>query len=150
MSRLRTCFGLLLVLLALLSRPSLAALIPRYELDSLCYMSTDIVEATLVRHHIAGQPVGKNTFTTTVLSTIAGHYREGDKIILYGLQNYAATQNPQHCLILITNKQFREDFHPQPAVNPQVVDMLLINSHGHVERYRQASNHAGLSTQRHR
>ena len=79
---------------------------PKYNLDSLCYISTDVVEASLVQHPGAGN-FAEDTFTATVLSTLSGDYKPSDKI---GLSYNQIVLPPQHscslCILFIARKDF--------------------------------------------
>ena len=139
-------FAGFLVLFALLPRSVSAAPIPRYDLESLCYMSTDVVEATIVRHHIAELSEGDDRFTATVTSSIAGRYHPSDKVANLDLTLYNPNAAGQHCILFIARKQFQFYVLPSPAISPEVVDMLLIGSRSRVQRYYQYSNPGGLTT----
>ncbi len=146
MPRLRQLlFAALLVLFAFLPRPVSAAPIPRYDLESLCYMSTDVVEATLARHHISGLQESEDQFTATVTTSLVGKYHPGDKIDALSLSLYNPSANGQRCLLFITRKQFQFYALPSPAIPPEAVDMLLIDRHNWVVRYYQRSNPGGLT-----
>lgn len=136
-------FAMLLVLFALLPRPVSAALIPRYDLESLSYMSTDVVEATLTRYPIAG--LQEDRFTATVTASITGKFHPGDKISGLDLSLYDPNANGQRCILFIARKQFQFYVLPSPTIPPEAVDMLLIDSHNRVERYYQRSNPGGLT-----
>ena len=130
--------------LALLPRPSYAVLIPTYDLESLCYMSTAVVEAAIVRHHVAGQEESKDTFTATVVFPIAGQYRVGGKIGSLDLTLYDPAATGQPCILFIARKQFYFSGQPSETISPRVTDVLLLDKHGRVRRYFQWSNPGGM------
>ena len=132
-----------LALFALLPRPAHAALTPRYDLESLCYMSTDVVEATLTRYPVAG--LQEDRFTATVISSITGKSHPGDKISDLNLSRYDPHANGQRCILFIALKQFQFYVSPSQACPPEAVDMLLIDSHNRVQRYYQVQNPGGLT-----
>lgn len=134
----------LLAFLAFLPCPGFAALIYTYDLDSLCYMSTDVVEATLLRRHTSGQEEWKDTFTATVAASIAGQYHVGDKIGLLDLTLYDPAASGQRCILFIARKQFYIHLQPSEVIAPEVTDMLLIDRRHHVRRYFQWMNPGGL------
>ncbi len=135
----------LLAAFALLPRPGFAALISRFDLESLCYVSTDAVEATLVRHHAAGHQEWEDRFTATVVSAIAGQYKPGDKIGPLDLYLYAPNADGQRCILFITRKEIQFDTLSPKRIPPKAVDMLLIDSRNQVWRYYQWSNPGGLT-----
>ncbi len=123
--------------LALLPGPSRAALIQRPTLTALCAQSTDIVEARLARKHLPGKPEWADTFSATVLSTLAGSCKPGDHLLLHSdLSLYDPAQTGQHCLLFLTRAPGN--------TGVQVVDMYLIDTHNRVRRYFQPSNPGGL------
>jgi hypothetical protein len=77
---INTIASIILVTLALcVARSCTAALIQTYDLDTLCYMSSDVVVATITRDHVAGQQPWQDRFTATVVDPIEGQYHAGDK-----------------------------------------------------------------------
>ncbi len=148
MPRLRQRLAFLLCLIfAFLPLPVFAAPIPRYDLESLCYMSTDVVEATLTRTHISGLQEPEYQFTATVTSSIIGKYHPGDKIDALSLSLYSPNASGQRCLLFITRKQFQFYALPSETIAPEAVDMLLIDSRRRVQRYDQFSNPGGLAAE---
>lgn len=135
-----------LVLAALLiAAPTHAALIRAYDLDTLCFMSTDVVEARLIQHHQPNQKQWDGTFTATVLSTLAGKYKAGDQINSLDVELYNPVRAGQRCLLFIARKQFYFAYlQPPEAIPPQVTDMFLIDTQNRVRRYFQWSNPGGL------
>ena len=126
--------------LALLPGAGRAALIPRLTLTVLCARSTDIVEARLTRMHTPGKPEWTDTFSATVLSTLAGSCEPGDRLPLAtALSLYDPAKTGQHCLLFLARGQ------DEPRV--RVVDMSLIDTHNRVRRYFQPSNPGGLQAE---
>lgn len=147
-TKVRGChLGLLLFLTVLtaLPYPVHAALIQRYDLESLCYMSTDVVEATLTRNHITGLQEEDDRFTATVTSSITGKFHPGDKIGDLNLSRYDPNANGQRCILFVARKQFQFHVSPSPACPLKAVDMLLIDSHNRMQRYYQTQNPGGLT-----
>lgn len=146
MPRFRQLFSLLIFISAIfLSLPVHAAFIPRYDLESLCYMSTDVVEATIVRHHVAGHQEWDDRFTATVVRPIAGQYKSGDKIDALDLTLYNPNASGQRCILFLTCKAFQFYVQPSKTIPPRAVDMLLVDRHDRVWRYYQWSNPGGLT-----
>ena len=151
MLRFRKLFLLLLLAaFALLPCPSYAFPAPTYDLESLCYLCTNVVEATLVRHHTTGQEAWKDTFTATVVNSIIGQYKFGDSTGPFDpseLEMYSPAETGQHC-ILFLSPHAQPSARPAPSGTPyykdDVVDMLLIDKHGRVRRYYQWSNPGGM------
>ena len=140
-----TVFSAFLSALALLPRPGSAVFIPTYDLESLCLMSTDVVEATLVRRHVGGQEEWKDTFTATVVSPVAGQCCVGDRIgPLLDLTLYDPAASGQRCILFIAHKQFYFSEQPSETIPPRVTDMLLLDGHNRVRRYFQWSNPGGM------
>ena len=131
---------LLLVSIALLVGSAHAALIPRYDLQSVCYMSTDIVEATLVRCHQPGKPAWSDTYTAAVLNSIEGTYKAGDQIKRLDMEQYSPDQISQHCILFVAPAGRFSSGSPVKNAPPQVVDMMLIDHKGSVHRYYQQSD----------
>ncbi len=78
---LTACLILVFAFGPVVSRGEVSYVPPRYNLDSLCYLSTDVVEASLVRHQ-AERRSYEDTFTAMVLDTLGSDYKIGDKIEL--------------------------------------------------------------------
>lgn len=124
----------------LIARLLHAALILRYDLQSVCYMSSDVVEASLVRHHQPGKPVWSDTYTATVLNSLEGEYKAGDQIKRLNLELYSPDQISRHCILFIAPAGYLDRSQPQKGGSPEVVDMLLIDNKDVVHRYCQQSN----------
>ncbi len=150
MLRFRKLFlPLLLVVIASEVSPCRAVNIyaaPKYNLDSLCYISTDIVEASLVRHSSAGN-FAYDTFTATVLDTLGGDYKVGDKIDLPYNQ---IVLPPQHscslCILFIARKDFQLDLEDAKTTFPKVQEVLPVDEFGRVQRYFQWNSQVSTSS----
>jgi hypothetical protein len=129
---------LLLAAIAALPNLSRAAIEPTYDLASLCSQSTDVVEARLTCHHQPGQGEWKDTFTATILNSLEGKYKTGDVVPIssYPLWLYVPAQTNPPCLLFLKRQNLQS---PQDPSMP-LVDMLLIDAHGHVRRYFQQGN----------
>jgi len=114
-----------------------------YDLTTLCFLSTDVVEARLIRHHIPGQEDWKDTFTATVLNPLEGSYHVGDQIKGLNLTSNNPANTGQHCLLFLTPNTVFSPIPPKDAPL-RVVDMLVIDSRNCVRRYFQWSNPGGL------
>ena len=142
-----------LLLFALLLHPAHAALILRCDLESLCYLSTDVVEAQLARHHVAGQDEWNDTFAAVVICPIVGKYKAGDKISSFRLPLHNPSASGQRCILFIEGKEWQRGplvfswASPKSSSSLEVVDMLLVESHNQVQRYQQARNPGGLSVE---
>ena len=129
-----------LALIAFLEAPVHAALILRYDLQSVCYMSTDVVEATLVRCHQPGKPEWNDTYTATVLNTLAGNHKAGDQIKRLDMQLYSPDQISRHCILFLAPAGYLDRNRFQKGGLPEVVDMMLVDNKGSVHRYFQRSD----------
>jgi len=138
---------LLLLTIAALPCPCRAATIRTYDLDSLCFMSTDVVEATLVWHHVPGQKLWQDTLLATVDRSIAGQYQVGDQIAKLDFGMYSPAMSQQRCILFIVRKQFTFQLQPSETIAPHLTDMLLIDAHENVRRYFQLMNPGGLLAQ---
>ncbi|MGI4790022.1 MAG: hypothetical protein ACRYFS_14370 [Janthinobacterium lividum] len=136
----------LLAILALVPYTTYAFPLPTYDLESLCYLSTDVVEVTLTRRHVAGQENRKDVFTATVIASIAGKHLSGDPIGPFDpadLDRYGPATTGQHCIMFLA-PHAQSSARPAPPSAPyykdSVEDMLLIDGHGRVRRYYQESD----------
>ncbi len=136
-----------LLFLASLAAPSRAALIQTYDLTTLCFLSTDVVEARLTRHHLPGQEDWKDTFTATVLNPVEGKYKAGDQISRLDCTLYNPAQTGQHCLLFLTSKQEGQDLLGRKLPPVRLVDMLLVDTQSRVRRYFQWSDPGGLAAE---
>lgn len=118
--------------------PGRAALIQTFDLTTLCFLSTDVVEARLTRHHIPGQEEWKDTFTATVLNPLEGRFHVGDQIKALDLELYDPARTGQHCFLFLAPSEWLQG---KPL---RAVDMLIIDSQSHVRRYFQQENPGGL------
>ena len=141
MPRFRRFFLALLAVFAFLPRPSFAALIPRYDLESLCYLSTDVVEASLDGYKTNPAAVSG---MATVTASLIGRYHAGDEVAISGLDLYTPARPGQRCLLFIARRQFTFDAQPPKTIGQRVVDMLFIDKYNRVQRYFQTSNPGGL------
>ena len=109
---------------------------PRYNLDSLCYLSTDVVKVSLVRHQSSNR-FGGDTFTATVLNTLGGDYKIGDKIELPYTQVILPPHPCSFCILFIAREQFQLDMTGAKVMPPQVTEILPVDAVGRVHRYFQ-------------
>ena len=133
-------FLLLLPIFIFLSCPCSAYETVTYDVDSLCYMSSDVVEAMLTCCHCAGEEAWKDTVTATVTRTLEGSYKSGDQIVGTSLLGFFPAQTGQRCILFIARKEFYSVRGPSCPVAPGLLDMLLIDGRGHVRRYYQFCN----------
>ena len=116
--------------------------LPHYDLDSLAYMSTDIVTATLS----VGSP---QQFTATVADILYGSLKSGDKLetLSPSLSLYRPMEKGQRVILFLDRRPRQRDFfHPEvssPSVLPSGV--YLIDDYEHVHQYYQESNPGGYS-----
>ena len=136
-----------LLFLAGFAAPCRAALIQTYDLTTLCFLSMDVVEARLTRHHLPGQEDWKDTFTATVLNPLEGKYKAGDRISRLDCTLYNPAQTGQHCLLFLTSAQEGQDSLGRKLPPVHLVDMLLIDSQSRVRRYFQWSDPGGLAAE---
>jgi hypothetical protein len=132
-----------LLFLAGFAAPCHAALIQTFDLKTLCFLSTDVVEARLERHHLPGQPEWNDRFTATVLNPLEGRFHAGDQIKGLDLSLYDPARTEQHCILFLAPNTV---FLPTPPKDAplRTVDMMLIDSHNRVRRYFQQSDPGGL------
>ena len=141
MPRFRTIFLLIsLLVFTSLPFPCSAHETVTYDVDSLCYMSSDVVEATLTRCRRAGEEAWKDIVTATVTRTLEGSYKSGDQIVGTSLLGFFPARTGQRCILFIARKDFYSDRGPSFPVAPGLLDMLLIDGRGHVRRYCQFCN----------
>ena len=125
------------LLLAFAAVPCRASLIRAFDLTTLCYMSTDVVEAALARHHSAGQEEWQDTFTATVTNSLEGRYHTGDRIKGLELTLYHPAHTGQRCIL----------FTARGSTPPQTItfrEMLLVDGRDRVRRYFQFANPGAL------
>lgn len=135
---------LLFATIALLPRPSSAASIPTCDLDSLCYMSTDVVEANFVWQRPPGQPKGNYVWEAVVVDPIEGQYHAGDVIGSADFGLYKPPPLGPRTILFVARKQFYVHWYPSETVAPQVVGILYTDSHNHIRRYFQWGDPGGL------
>ena len=126
-----------LALFALLPRPVHAALIRTYDLESLCYKSTDVVEATFVRQK---QADGNYEWVAVVVDSIAGGYRPGDVIMPVSIGLLSPPPFGPCVIVFIAR---HPSYGPQRQDWAQVVDTLYTDRKNHVRRYYQWNNPGG-------
>lgn len=132
-----------LFLLLATAFPCQAVLINTYDLTTLCFLSTDVVEARLTRHHLPGQPEWKDRFTATVLNPLEGRFQAGNQIQGLDLTLYDPARTGQQCILFLAPNTLFGSAPPKSAPL-QAVDMVLIDAHSRVRRYFQWSNPGGL------
>ncbi len=116
------------------------------NLDSLCYISTDTVEVSLVRHS-GVRDFANDTFTATVINTLGGDYKCGDKIELPYNQVILPPQHScSHCILFISRKDFQLDLENAMTIPPQVNEVLPIDEFDRVQRYFQWINQQNTVT----
>lgn len=137
---------LIAVFASLVPRPTCAFPLPTYDLESLCYLSTDVVEVTLTRHHVAGQEERKDVFTATVVASIVGKHISGEQIGPFDpaeLYWYSLATTSQHCILFLA-PHAQPSARPAPPSSPyykdSVEDILLIDRQDRVRRYYQQSD----------
>ena len=108
----------------------------RYNINSLCYISTDVVEVSLARHQAANR-FAEDTFTATVLETLGGDYKVGDTIELPYPQVPLPLYPCSLCILFIARKQFQPNFQDGKAIPPQVNEVMPVDVLNHVHRYSQ-------------
>lgn len=138
--------ALMICLDALLPAPAvLAQNAPVYNLDSLCFLSTDVVQATIVRHPAGPKRNDLDTFTATVVDPLEGEYRSGDKIEITGIEAAHCLRPCSQAILFIARKKFQLDEQSAEVIAPQITDLLPIDSEGRVRRYRQWSSIIGTN-----
>ncbi len=132
---------ILLPVLAILLLPFVAEALdqPHYDLDSLAYMSTDIVIATLsvdTRHRI----------TATVTDTVYGSLHAGDKLDTLSefLGFFRPMEDGQRIVLFLDGRPHQPYFlYPEASKSPFAVPpsgVYLIDAYEHVHEYYQQSN----------
>lgn len=141
----RTGSVILAALTLSVARSSSAALIRTYDLDTLCYKSSDVVVATLTRDHVPGKQPYEDRFTAAVVDPIEGQYHTGDTITSLDLDLYDPAENGQRCILFLQHQEMQLHSQTPVAISPPwVEDMLLIDSKDHVRRYYQWMDPGGL------
>ena len=136
--RLALRFALSLVTL-LLPVTALAMSLLHYELDSLVYLSTDIVVA-----HISKDAQGK--FTATVIEPLYGSLQPGARLdtLTPFLAFYQPLKDGQQVVLFLDGRPHQYDFfHQDAAKSPFAVlpsGVYLIDEYQHVHEYFQPNN----------
>lgn len=113
--------------------------LPHYDLDSLAYMSTDIVTATLsVNSH--------QQFTATVADILYGSLEPRDRLetLTPFLSFFRPMENGQRVILFLDRRpRQRNFFNPEASRSPFAVvpsGVYLIDAYEHVHQYYQESN----------
>jgi hypothetical protein len=119
--------------------------LPHYDLDSLAYMSTDIVIATL--------SVGsQRQFTATVADILYGNLKSGDRLEtlsqIFG--SYLPMENGQRVILFLDRRPRRPDFFNPEGVAVLFSGVYLIDAYEHVHQYYQESNPGGYAAEGYR
>ena len=140
MLHIRKIFSAFLLAVIIVSpRPSHAALIRTYDLDSLCYKSTDVVVATLVRQRPAGQLNGNYDWGAKVVASIEGQYRPGDIIMPVSIDLLSPPPFGPRCILFVAR---HPSFFQQPTWT-ETVTFLYTDTQNHVRRYYQWGDPGG-------
>lgn len=129
------------VVLLILFLPArcLAMDLPHYDLDSLVYLSTDIVLADLSKD-------AHGNFAATVMETMYGSLRPGEKLdaLTPFLMLYQPLNDGQKAILFLDGRHRQYDFfHQDAAKSPFAVlpsGVYLIDEYGHVHEYFQQNN----------
>jgi hypothetical protein len=131
-------FALAFLILFLPSR-GLAMDLPHYELDSLVYLSTDIVVADLAKDT-------HGNFTATVTEVLYGSLHAGEKLDALSpfLMFFQPLNDGQKVILFLDHRPRQYDFtHQDAAKSPFAVPpsgVYLIDEYGHVHEYFQQNN----------
>jgi hypothetical protein len=113
--------------------------LPHYDLDSLVYLSTDIVVAA-----IAKDPHGN--FTATVTETLHGSLHAGEKLdaLTPFLMFFQPLNDGQKAILFLDRRPRQYDFFHQDAAKSTFAvapsGVYLIDQYGHVHQYFQQNN----------
>lgn len=113
--------------------------LPHYDLDSLAYMSTDIIVATL-------SVSSRQRFTATVSDTLYGTLKSGDKLETLSpfLELFQPMKDGQRVILFLDRRPRPPDFfHPEASRSPFAVlpsGVYLIDVYEHVHQYYQINN----------
>ena len=128
-----------LCLLLLLPAAVVAMNLPHYELDSLVYLSTDIVLADISKD-------AHGNFIATVAETLYGSLRSGEKLdaLTPFLMFFQPLNDGQKVVLFLDRHPRQYDFfHQDAAKSPFAVPpsgVYLIDEYGHVHEYYQQNN----------
>jgi len=113
--------------------------LPHYDLDSLVYLSTDIVLADLSQD-------AQGNFTATVTESLYGALQPGEKLegLTPFLTFYQPLTNGQKVVLFLDRRPHEYDFfHRNAAKSPFAVPpsgVYLIDEYGHIHEYFQPNN----------
>lgn len=123
----------------LLPESGVALDMPHYNLDSLTYMSTDIVVADISIRK-------ERTFTATVIQSLYGNIPEGERLETLSdfLQFFCPMEDRQRIILFLDRRPHQISFlFPEAAKSPFVVPpsgVYLIDEYQHVHEYYQQNN----------
>ncbi|HEV2297402.1 MAG TPA: hypothetical protein VGR72_02665 [Candidatus Acidoferrales bacterium] len=129
----------LALLILFLPARGLAMDLPHYDLDSLVYMSTDIVLADISKD-------AHGNFTATVTEALYGSLRPGEKLDALApfLMFFQPLNDGQKVILFLDRRPRQYDFfHQDAAKSPFAVPpsgVYLIDEYGHVHEYFQQNN----------
>lgn len=111
-----------------------------YDIGSLCYMSTAVVEATIADSHTVKPGALGDGWTATVIVPIEGPYRAGNRIKQLDPGMYYPCKDGQRCILFIStyDEDSLFDGSLKRTAPPALVDMLLIDRASRVRRYYQS------------
>jgi hypothetical protein len=137
--RTRTLQSALALLILLLPVAAIAVNLPHYDLDSLVYLSTDIVLADISKD-------SRGNFTATVTEVLYGSLDLGAKLdtLTPFLMFFRPLDNGQKVILFLDRRPRQYDFfHQDAAKSPFAVPpsgIYLIDGYGHVHEYFQQNN----------
>jgi hypothetical protein len=129
----------LTLLILLLPAGSVAMDLPHYNLDSLVYLSTDIVLADLSKD-------AQGNLAATVTETLYGSLRPGKKLdaLTPFLMFFQPLDDGQKVILFLDQRPHQYDFlHQDAAKSPFAVPpsgVYLIDEYGHIHEYFQQNN----------
>ena len=140
MRTLKPCLSLVLALQVILLLPTAHAMnMPSYDLDSLVYMSTDIVIANLSEDL-------QHKFTATVTETLYGSLNPGEKLdtLTPFLTFFDPMKDGMRVVLFLDRRPHKYDFfHSDAAKSPFAIapsGVYLIDEYQHVHTYYQMNN----------
>jgi hypothetical protein len=136
----KLCLSFVLVMqMFFLQPPAFGMDLPHYDVDSLVYVSTDVVIA-----HLSVNP--SHEFTATVTETIYGSLHPGDKLDTLSefLSFFRPIEDGQDVVLFLDGRPRKPDFfHPEASNSPFAVarsGVYLIDAYRHVHEYFQEIN----------
>jgi len=126
-------------LILFLPARGLAMDLPHYDLDSLVYLSTDIVVADLAKDT-------QGNFTASVTEALYGSLHSGEKLdaLTPFLMFFQPLNDGQKVILFLDRRARQYDFfHQDAAKSPFAVPpsgVYLIDEYGHVHEYFQQNN----------